>query len=151
VRGLIIAGILAIILSTLDSYLFNAATCISYDFFKLKERFRVYHHHLALIFVAVISVIFGVFFNGNVVEVWKTLGSFSAACLLFPLLVGQWFPGRISDKNFSFAVILGCVGIVLWRVLNKKYSFSTLDEFYIGLLLTTIPLLPSILRGKRTA
>ncbi len=151
VRGLIIAGILAIILSTLDSYLFNAATCISYDFFRLKEKFRIYHHHMALIFVAAISVVFGIYFEGNVIEVWKTLGSFSAACLLFPLLVGQWLPGRISDKNFSFSVILGCVGIVLWRVLNKKYSFSTLDEFYIGLILTTIPLLPSILRGKRTA
>lgn len=151
VRGLIIAGILAIILSTLDSYLFNAATCISYDFFRLKEKFRIYHHHMALIFVAAISVVFGVYFEGNVIEVWKTLGSFSAACLLFPLLVGQWFPGRISDKNFSFSVILGCVGIVLWRLLNKKYSFSTLDEFYVGLILTTIPLLPSILRGKRTA
>ncbi|MES2527829.1 MAG: sodium:solute symporter family protein [Bdellovibrionota bacterium] len=151
VRGLIIAGILAIILSTLDAYLFNAATCISYDFFRLKEKFKVIHHHLALIFVAVVSIFLGLHFEGNVVEVWKTLGSFSAACLLFPLLVGQWFPGRISDKNFSFSVILGCVGIVLWRVLNKKYSFSTLDEFYIGLLLTTIPLLPSILIRKRRA
>ena len=151
VRGLIIAGILAIILSTLDAYLFNAATCISYDFFNLKERFRIFHHHLALIFVAVISVLLSVHFEGNVVEVWKTLGSFSAACLLFPLLIGQWFPGKISDKMFSFAVILGCIGIVLWRFLNKKYSFSTLDEFYIGLLLTTIPLLPSILQSKRSA
>ncbi len=151
VRGLIIAGILAIILSTLDAYLFNAATCISYDFFRLKEKFKVIHHHLALIFVAVVSIFLGLHFDGNVVEVWKTLGSFSAACLLFPLLVGQWFPGRISDKNFSFSVLLGCVGIVLWRVLNKKYSFSTLDEFYIGLLLTTIPLLPAILLRKRSA
>ena len=151
VRGLIIAGILAIILSTLDAYLFNAATCISYDFFRLKDKFKVIHHHLALIFVAVVSIFLGLHFEGNVVEVWKTLGSFSAACLLFPLLVGQWFPGRISDKNFSFSVLLGCVGIVLWRVLNKKYSFSTLDEFYIGLLLTTIPLLPSILQRKRRA
>jgi SSS family solute:Na+ symporter len=151
VRGLIISGILAIILSTLDSYLFNAATAISYDLFGLKDRFKLIHHHAALIFVAIISIFLGVHFDGNVVEVWKVLGSFSAACLLFPILVGQWFPGRISDKNFSFAVVLGCVGIVLWRVLNKKYSFSTLDEFYIGLLLTTIPLLPSVLRGKRGA
>jgi SSS family solute:Na+ symporter len=151
VRGLIIAGILAIILSTLDSYLFNAATCISYDFFRLKEKFRVYHHHFALLFVAAISIVFGVFFEGNVVEVWKTLGSFSAACLLFPILVGQWFPGRINDKTFSFSVILGCVGIVLWRFLNKKYSFSTLDEFYIGLLLTTFCLFPSVVRPKRSA
>ncbi|MFL5784348.1 MAG: sodium:solute symporter [Bacteriovoracaceae bacterium] len=151
VRGLIISGILAIILSTLDSYLFNAATSISYDFFNLKDRFKVFYHHIALVFVAIVSIILGLHFEGNVVEVWKVLGSFSAACLLFPLLIGQWFPGKISDRNFTFSVLLGCVGIVLWRFLNKKYSFSTLDEFYIGLLLTTIPLLPSVLRGKRGA
>lgn len=151
VRGLIIAGILAIILSTLDSYLFNAATSISYDLFNLKNRFRAIHHHVALVFVAAVSILLGLHFEGNVVEVWKTLGSFSAACLLFPLLIGQWFPGRISDRAFTLATLSGCVGIVLWRFLNKKYSFSSLDEFYIGLLLTTIILIPSLLREKRTA
>ena len=148
VRGLILSGVLAIILSTLDSYLFNAATCVSYDFFKLNDRFRIWHHHVALIFVSVFSVILGVQFEGNVVEVWKTLGSFSAACLLFPLLVGQWRPGTISEKQFCWAVSFGCIGIVSWRIINKFSPFSTLDEFYIGLLLTTVPLLPSLLRRK---
>jgi SSS family solute:Na+ symporter len=148
VRGLILAGILAIILSTLDSYLFNAATCVSYDFFKLKDRFKIWHHHIALIAVSIFSVFVGIHFEGNVIEVWKTLGSFSAACLLFPLLVAQWRPGSISERNFCWAVSFGCVGIVSWRVLNKVYSFSTLDEFYIGLLLTTVPLLPSLIRKK---
>jgi SSS family solute:Na+ symporter len=148
VRGLILAGILAIILSTLDSYLFNAATCVSYDFFRLKEKFRHWHHHLALVIVSLVSVLVGTHFEGNVVEVWKTLGSFSAACLLFPLLVAQWKPGVHSEKEFCWAVSIGCVGIVSWKVVNKVYSFSTLDEFYIGLLLTSVPLIPSLLRKK---
>jgi SSS family solute:Na+ symporter len=148
VRGLILAGILATILSTLDSYLFNAATCLSYDFIKLKERFKIWHHHIALIFVAVLSIFLGVLFEGNVVEVWKTLGSFSAACLLFPILVAQWRPGVISERNFCWAVSLGCFGIVSWRFVNYIYPIVSVDEFYIGLLLTTIPLLPSLLRKK---
>ena len=148
VRGLILAGILATILSTLDAYLFNAATCLSYDFIKLKDKFNVWHHHIALIFVAVISIFLGSFFNGNVVEVWKTLGSFSAACLLFPLLISQWHPGVISEKSFCWAVSSGVFGIVTWRILNHLYSIAPIDEFYIGLLLTTIPLLPSLLRKK---
>jgi solute:Na+ symporter, SSS family len=148
VRGLILAGILATILSTLDAYLFNAATCLSYDFLKFKEKFKVWHHHIALIFVAIISIFLGVFFDGNVVEVWKTLGSFSAACLLFPLLIAQWRPGTISEKSFCWAVSFGCFGIVSWRFLNHLYSIAPIDEFYIGLLLTTIPLLPSLLRKK---
>jgi SSS family solute:Na+ symporter len=85
-------------------------------------------------------------FEGNVVEVWKTLGSFSAACLLFPILVAQWKPGIISERNFCWAVSFGCIGIVSWKILNKVYFFSNIDEFYIGLLLTTVPLLGSIIR-----
>ncbi|HXH32580.1 MAG TPA: sodium:solute symporter family protein [Bacteriovoracaceae bacterium] len=148
VRGLILAGILATILSTLDAYLFNAATCISYDMTRSKERFKPLHHHLALVFVSVISIFLGIHFDGNVVDVWKTLGSFSAACLLFPLLVAQWLPGRIPERNFCWAVSIGCIGIVSWRILNKIYQFSDVDEFYIGLLLTTVPLLPSIILKK---
>ncbi len=148
VRGLILAGILAIILSTLDSYLFNAATCVSYDFFKLKDRFKIWHHHIALIFVAIISVILGMQFDGNVIEVWKTLGSFSAACLLFPMLMGQMFPGRITEQSFCWAVSLGCLGIVSWKILNHLYHFSAIDEFYIGLLLTTVILLPNLVKKK---
>ena len=148
VRGLILAGILAIILSTLDSYLFNAATCVSYDFFKLKSKFRHWHHHVALIFVGLISIFLGTHFEGNVVDVWKTLGSFSAACLLFPLMLAQWKPGLISEKLFCWAVSIGCLGIVSWKVFNKLYPFSTLDEFYIGLVLTTVPLVPSLILKK---
>jgi SSS family solute:Na+ symporter len=148
VRGLILAGVLAIILSTLDSYLFNAATCVSYDFFKFKKRFKVWHHHIALIVVSIISVLVGLHFEGNVVEVWKVMGSLSAACLLFPILVGQCFPGRITEKQFCYAVSLGCIGIVSWKILNKYYTISALDEFYIGLLLTSVPLLPSLIRKK---
>lgn len=148
VRGLILAGILAIILSTLDSYLFNAATCVSYDFFNLKSRFKIWHHHIALVFVSCVSILLGSHFEGNIVDVWKTLGSFSAACLLFPLMIGQWRPGVISEKAFCWAVSIGCIGIVSWRVLNKMYAFSSIDEFYIGLLLTTVPLLPSLSRKK---
>lgn len=148
VRGLILAGILATILSTLDSYLFNAATCISYDFFKLKDKFKPWHHHLALIFVAVISLFLGTHFDGNVVEVWKTLGSFSAACLLFPLLMGQLFPGRINEKSFCWAVSIGCLGIIFWRIFKSRTPYAHVDEFYIGLLLTTAPLIPGLLRRK---
>jgi SSS family solute:Na+ symporter len=149
VRGLILAGILAIILSTLDSYLFNAATCLSYDLFSVKKKFRLWHHHVALVIVSIFSVFFGLQFKGNVVDVWKTLGSFSAACLLFPLLIAQWKPGVISEKNFTLAVTTGCLGIVSWKFFNKFYSLPSVDEFYIGLLLTTVPLFPSLLLKKQ--
>jgi SSS family solute:Na+ symporter len=146
VKGLILAGILATILSTLDSYLFNSATCLSYDFLSSKARFKPWYHHIALVLVSLLCLFLGIHFEGNVVEVWKTLGSFSAACLLFPLLIAQYFPGSISERNFCWAVISGCTGIVAWRILSKFYTFPQLEEFYIGLVLTTVMLIPSFLK-----
>lgn len=146
VRGLILAGILAIILSTIDSYLFNAATCMSYDLFNKKLHFKKWHHHTGLIFVAILSVVFGIQFKGNVIEVWKTLGSFSAACLLFPLMISQWKPGIITEKRFCWSVISGCVGIVSWKILGYFFTLPSIDEFYIGLILTTAPLFPALLK-----
>lgn len=139
-RGFFLAGVLAVILSTLDSYLFNAATCVSYDFFNKKLNFRRFHHHVALIFVSLLSIGLSHFFDGDVVDVWKTLGSFSAACLLLPLVAGQFFPKSFGEKTFLAAVTLGCLGIVSWKVLNRIYEVSELDEFYIGLLLTSTTL-----------
>ncbi len=148
VRGLILAGILATILSTLDSYLFNAATCISFDFFNFKEKFKLWHHHVALIYVALTSIVLSYFFQGNVIAVWKTLGTFSAACLLFPMLVAQFKPGVISEKQFCRAVSLGCLGIVSWSVINQVYGVNLIDEFYIGLVLTSVVLLPAFILKK---
>ena len=145
VRGLILSGILATILSTLDSYLFNAATCLSYDFLSLKDKFSQWHHHIALISVALISIFLGMLFDGNIVEVWKTLGSFSAACLLFPLLLAQWRPGLTSEKRFCWAVSIGCFGIVSWKILNGLYPIALVEDFYIGLILTTVALLPPLI------
>jgi solute:Na+ symporter, SSS family len=150
VRGLILAGILATILSTIDSYLFNAATCVSYDLVGRKDRFRPWHHHLAIIFVSTFSVVLGAQFEGNVVLVWKTLGSFSAACLLFPLLVAQWAPGRISQNRFCLAVVLGSLGIVSWKILSRYFEVIQLDSFYVGLLLTSLPLASAFLKKKQT-
>jgi SSS family solute:Na+ symporter len=148
VRGLILAGILAAILSTIDSFLFNAATSVSYDFVKRKNKFKIWHHHVALVGISIFTVIASTLFDGNVVEVWRTLGSLSAACLLFPILLGQWRPGLFSESAYCWAVSFGCIGIVSWKILNKYYPIYELDEFYIGLLCTSLPLLPSLIRKK---
>ena len=148
-RGLMLAGILATILSTLDSYLFTASTCLSYDMINVKNKFKIWHHHLALIIIAVAALVISHFFEGSVIKVWRTLGSFSAATLLIPLMVAQFFPGKVSDSVFLSSVSLGCIGIVSWKLLLKWGVFtSSLDEFYIGLTLSLLPLLAAIIKKK---
>ena len=140
-RGLVLAGILATILSTLDSYLFLAGTTLSYDLAPRKWKGLITLHHGGVITVALLSVIIGIFFEGDIQKVWKTLGSYSAACLLLPVLYGYLFPGRIGDKQFVFSCLLGVVAISLWR-----YTGMDWDELYIGMIATTIGLLLASLK-----
>lgn len=150
VRGLILAGILAIILSTLDSYLFNAATCVSYDLFNNKIQFKPWHHHLALIGVAVLSLFLSLQFSGSVVEVWKTMGGFSAACLLFPFLCSQIFPRRLSENSFIGAVLTGMVFMIFWGVFSLSQYVYGIDKFYAGLIGTSLVMIPALLRRRNS-
>ncbi|MDD0854858.1 sodium:solute symporter family protein [Halobacteriovorax sp. GB3] len=140
-RGLFLAGILATILSTLDSYLFLAGTTITFDLLPIKWREKVSIHHLGVLSTAFISLILAYHFDGNIKLVWKTLGSYSAACLLLPVLFGYLFPGKISDKQFLFSSILGIVFTTYWRNAPLPGFYAQIDELYAGIVATSMGLI----------
>ena len=141
VRGFVLAGILATILSTLDSYMFLAGSTLSYDLAPTKLKGSVALHYAGIVFVAVLSVALALVFDGSIKSVWKTLGSYSASCLLLPVLYGYIFPGRISDKQFVFACLIGVVGTTYWRNFRPDGFLSEVDELYFGIVCTTVGLL----------
>ena len=132
-RGLILAGILATILSTLDSYLFLSGTTVGFDLIPKKWRGGRIWHRLGMVGSGAIAVVMAIYFKGDIKSVWKTLGSYSAACLLFPVLYGYIFPKKIKDNQFVFACILGVVATTWWRSIE-----SEVDELYIGALVTAL-------------
>ncbi len=140
IRGLVLAGILATILSTLDSYLFIAGTTVSFDMMPKKYRGKIYMHKLGIIAVGIIAVVMGVVFDGNIKAVWKTLGSYSASCLLLPVLYGYIFPGKIKDRQFVFASILGIITVSIWRNISLPGFWQNVDELYMGIVATSLGL-----------
>lgn len=140
-RGFVLAGILATILSTMDSYLFLAGTTLSYDLAPKKWRGRVSIHHLGILTVGVISICVSYIFQGDIKTVWKTLGSFSASCLLLPVVYGHLFPGKIKDNQFVFACLLGVVSTAIWRNITRPAPFKDWDELYIGIIATSLGLI----------
>jgi len=141
VRGFVLAGILATILSTLDSYLFIAGTTLSYDLMPKRYKGKIYIHHLGMILVGVLAVFLGVVFKGNIKNVWKTLGSYSASCLLLPVMYGYIFPGKIKDKQFIFASLLGVIVVSVWRNVNLTGFWQNIDELYMGIVATSLGLI----------
>ncbi|MCD4820227.1 MAG: sodium:solute symporter family protein [Candidatus Cloacimonetes bacterium] len=141
IRGLVLAGILATILSTLDSYLFIAGNTVSFDMMPKKNRGKILIHQMGIIVVGIIAVGLGVAFEGNIKIVWKTLGSYSASCLLLPVLYGYIFPGKIKDIQFVFASILGVVTVSIWRNISLPEFWQNVDELYMGIVATSLGLL----------
>jgi len=141
VRGLVLAGILATILSTLDSYLFLAGTTITYDLLPKRWHGRVNLHYLGIIVVGIIAIFMGTLFEGNIKTVWKTLGSYSASCLLFPVLYAYAFPKKLTDNQFVLACLFGVVGTTYWRNAEHAGFWANVDELYIGVFCTLFGLL----------
>lgn len=137
-RGFFIAGILATILSTLDSYLFVAGSTLVHDLGPKRWRKSLLAHKFGILLIGAVAILLSLIFDGNIREIWKTLGSYSAACLLFPLLFAYWNPGRITDRQFLPATIIGAFAMTFWRLVPRYGVWASLDEFYIGLASTLI-------------
>ena len=151
IRGFMLAGIVATILSTLDSYLFLAGTTVAYDLVPDRFKGSIKLHHVGIIATALLSVALAVAFGGDIKETWKTLGSYSAACLLLPVLVGYALPGRIRDNQFLLASAFGVVGTTLWRYIERHGIWAQVDALYIGASCTALGLLlyPVLFERKR--
>lgn len=137
-RGFFLAGILATILSTLDSYLFLSGTVVAYDLAPRRWKGCVMFHHFGTIGVAVLAVGITRFFHEkNLVDIWKFFGGFSTACLLFPLLTGYAFPGKLKDRNFVISCLGGVVSMTLFYMAGWMWDlgefWEEFEPFYFGL------------------
>ncbi len=139
-KGFFLAGILATILSTIDSYLFMAGTTLSYDLAPKRFKGNVLFHHMGTVIVGIIGLIFAFVFDKNIKAVWKTFGSYSASCMLLPLVYCYIFPKKITDNQFIFSSIIGVIATSYWINTSHQGFWKNIDELYIGCLATTIGL-----------
>ncbi len=136
-RGFFLAGIAATILSTMDSYIFVASSSLVYDLLPKRIRSpRLYP--VGVFFVGLLAIILALYFEGDVKSVWKTLGSYSSACLLLPVLFGVLLKERISDNQFLFTSLAAVITITFWRMVPLGEPWASIDELYIGCLTTGI-------------
>ena len=146
-RGFFLAGILATILSTLDSYLFLASSSFVYDLLKKKDGL-LWGHHLCTIAIGLMAAGLSFVFEGNIKEIWKTFGSYSAGCLLLPMLVALFTPYKIKDRQFVMASLSGAVAITVWRWMPRSGFWANIDDLYIGVLCTGFVVLASLLMNR---
>lgn len=147
-RGFALAGIAATVLSTLDSYIFLAGSTLAYDLVPKKWKGKIAIHHIGVLSVGLLSILFAGIFEGDIKNVWKTLGSLSSSALLVPIMTGHLFPKRISDNQFVLTSVIGMSSTLFWR-LSGLNTQTGIDEIYIGVG-TCILFVSSILVKQKT-
>ena len=140
-RGFFVAGILSIILSTLNSFLFIASNTLSVDMLGKRVRNMVAANRLAVFVVGAVAIGAAQLFHGSFKEIWLVLGSYFSACLLIPILAGYIYPERISDNLFTAASLSSAAAMTLWYAVPKPETWGVLDPFYIGLVVSLFILL----------
>lgn len=129
-RGFFLAGIVATILSTMDSYLFLASTTVSHDMIKIKnKRYTKPYYYLSFIFIACLSILLANAFDGNIKAIWKTLGSLSAAALLIPVCYSYLWKNKLTDNQFVFTALSAGLLTFVWRLTPMKEQ-TGMDELY---------------------
>ncbi|MEX1099746.1 MAG: sodium:solute symporter family protein [Bacteriovoracaceae bacterium] len=136
-RGYFLAGIAATVLSTLDSYLFLAGSTLAYDLAPKRYRGQVWLHYMSFLFIAAVSILMATMFEGDIKAVWKTLGSLSAASLLFPVLYGYLSKRKLSDNTFVTSAITSAIIVISWRLFGFK-DVTGIDELYVGVAVSLI-------------
>lgn len=136
-RGLFLAGLVATILSTLDSFLLLSSSTLFYDLTLFKNYSTKTKHMFALIVTGTLTIMIAQYFEGNIEAMWLTIEGCFSACLVFPMLTGHLFPRCITDTQFVISCLIGCFSYMFCRLLVPIYNLP-IDDFYVGAFLTLL-------------
>lgn len=133
--GLFVTALLAVVMSTIDSYSFLAAVTFSYDIAlpllkKKAEGLRAYTL-LGLILSTTVALVLSLAFD-SIIEVWREFGSVIVSALLFPLLwafLSDQRRASLSDRAGLLWIALPASVSIGWIVyrhtdVNGAYPFS---------------------------
>lgn len=144
IKGILLAGICATILSTLDSYLFIAANSLAFDLGGYRHRRA---QIISLVTCAVITLLLARLFDDNIPQVWKLLGTYSATGLLLPILYGYFSRStKIKDRQFVTIAVTSLLATTIWKFSPANHH---LDELYIGLMVSGLCIATTHLLNSR--
>ncbi len=150
VKGLFYVGMLATIMSSLESLTFISAVTIGKDiFFRLFSRdddpaassHKIRHYsQIGILITAIISIAIAILIP-SVIQIWYDLGTVFVPGLLLPL-VTSYFPGLLVGRKYIFlSMTFGWSVSLLW-LLSGIFASGTMNPQY---LLGIQPMYPGLL------
>lgn len=137
VIGLFLTGLIATVMSTVDSFTFLGAMNISHDLYKnifkkdATEKQVMNMTKIGIIITIGFAVVLSLFFN-SIVTMWYTIGTIGISALIIPILMGFFYKGKKSPLASVGSMIAGSATSLFWM----SNGYLNLDSWgwpqYIG-------------------
>ena len=133
-KGLLLSGIMAMILSTIDSYINSTAVIIVNDFCKLLE-IKLFNDQLSFtrivsLIIGILSIIIAIVNNGTSMELFLLASSFYMPIVTVPFIMAI-FGFRSSGKSVILGMVAGLSTVLVWDyVLKLKLQIPSLLQCY---------------------
>lgn len=157
--GVFMAGLLATIMSTVDSYAFISAVTGGRDIvLRWRRRDRagalddddddggsLRSMRWGLVAAAVLSVILALWAE-SVITLWKLLGSLATPVLLLPVVLShtRW---RVSGRVVSVSMLLSGGTVLVWLALGGGEQFLGIESIFPGLGVSAVVVAIGVVRG----
>lgn len=155
--GIFIVGLLATIMSTLDSTAFLSAVTFGRDLiWRNRKKSNIKQFTRIGLFVSIAISTILVIILPSVVKMWYTLGSLLIPSLLLPVVITFFrLKKYMKDKWTFISMLVGFLGSLLWFGMGVHYGsweypvfIKNIQPFYIGLTINFFMLLANFFKEK---
>ncbi len=158
-NGLFMVGLLATIMSTVDSYAFLSAVLLGRDLLRRRalpagallgdeDPANLRSVRWGLLATAVLAVTLALW-SGSVVELWKTLGSVGTPVLLAPLLLAHLGRGTVDAggrRRVAWGMALAGLVSGVWLLAGRGAPLLGVEAIFPGLVVSAVLVLPVVRR-----
>ena len=147
-KGIFFTGLIATVMSTLDSLTFSSAMCISKDLyqkiFKITDAKKVISFNkLAIVIVVVFGLVVALSFE-SLIKIMYYKGSVGISGLLIPLMSGFFMKKKLAANTAFLSMALGAGSCIVWISLQKLAVINLdIEPLFIGLGFSLLPILLS--------
>ena len=159
--GLFFTGLIASIMSTIDSFTLLGAMNLSHDIYHKTFKPELTEEKVikATKIGVVITILFSLgiaLFADSIISIWYTIGTIGISALLVPVLAGFFYKGHKSPIAAFYSIICGAGTSIVWLVhgyINQIEGWPTyllgLEPMYPGLLVSLAVFVFLTFIGKR--
>jgi SSS family solute:Na+ symporter len=143
--GLFLLSLLATIMSTVDSYMFLAATTVSHDLiwrFKKFEEDKIKYYTAIGLVISSVGTILIALLSESVVDIWHDFGSVGTPALLLPLITSYLGKYKYSNRGAFLSILISgtvtALALFYPRIAGSEEYLLGVEPIFIGLAVSII-------------